>query len=61
MSSDNEFYNLVGSDRINSRQIDELVGIARGLLADGKLVQDEVEFLQKWLAANLSICDQPLI
>lgn len=55
------FYNRVGGDRISSRQVDELIGIARGVAADGVINQPEVEFLQKWLAANLSISDQPLI
>ena len=53
--------NLVGQDRITSRQIDELVGLARGVAADGTLNQAEVEFLQKWLAANMAISDQPMI
>lgn len=53
--------NRLGADRITSRQIDELIGLARGLAADGDLNQKEVEFLQKWLAANLIISDQPLI
>ena len=53
--------NRLGGDRIASRQIDELIGIARGVAADGALNQAEVEFLQKWLAANLSISDQPVI
>lgn len=53
--------NRLGGDRISSRQIDELIGIARGMAADGALNQAEVEFLQKWLAANLGISDQPLI
>jgi NAD-dependent DNA ligase len=50
-----------GSDRIASRQIDELIGLARGLIADGALNQLEVEFLQKWLVANGSVSDQPVI
>lgn len=58
---DNQFYNRVGNDRIGSRQIDELIGSARGLAADGEINQGEAEFLQKWLAANLGIMDQPLI
>lgn len=58
---DDAFYNRVGGDRITSRQIDELIGIARGLVADGQVNQAEVEFLQKWLAANVSISDQALI
>ena len=55
-----QFYNQVGNVRISSRQIDELIGIARGLTADGKINQTEIEFLQKWLAANSVISDQPV-
>jgi NAD-dependent DNA ligase len=54
-------HNILGSDRITSRQIDELVGLARGIAADGTINQAEVEFLQKWLAANMAISDQPMI
>nr|WP_314435125.1 BRCT domain-containing protein [uncultured Brevundimonas sp.] len=53
--------NKLGSDRITARQIDELVGLARGIAADGDLNQAEVEFLQKWLAANTVVSDQPVI
>lgn len=60
-SHDDAFYNRIGDDRISSRQIDELVGIARGIVADGVLNLQEVEFLQKWLAANVAISGQPLI
>ncbi|MCC2610402.1 BRCT domain-containing protein [Neorhizobium petrolearium] len=49
------------NDRISSRQIDELIGLARGLVADGMLNQQEVEFLQKWLVANGAVWDQPVI
>ncbi len=56
-----EFYNRVGGDRITSRQIDELIGLARGLVADNQINQAEVEFLQKWLAANAAVSQQPLI
>ncbi|QND51530.1 NAD-dependent DNA ligase [Phyllobacterium sp. 628] len=56
-----ELHNRLGGDRISSRQIDELIGIARGLVADEKLNQAEVEFLHKWLAANAGVSDQPLI
>lgn len=50
-----------GGDRISSRQIDELIGLARGIAADGNINVKEVEFLQKWLAANIHISDNPLI
>lgn len=58
---DNELYNQLGSDRISSRQIDELIGLSRGLVADGSVNQAEAEFLQKWLAANVGISGQPVI
>jgi NAD-dependent DNA ligase len=56
-----EFYNRVGNDRIESRQIDELIGMARGILADNEINELEVKFLQKWLAANVEISHQPVI
>ena len=58
---DDELQNKLGGDRISARQIDELIGLARGLAADGDLNKAEVEFLQKWLAANASISDHPVI
>ena len=33
---DNALLNRLGADRISSRQIDELIGIARGIAADGR-------------------------
>lgn len=56
-----ELLNRLGGDRITTRQVDELVGMARGIAADGDLNLAEVEFLQRWLAANLTISQQPLI
>lgn len=58
---DNSLLNQLGDDRITARQIDELVGLARGVAADGDINQAEVEFLQKWLAANVVVSQQPLI
>lgn len=58
---DEKLLNSYGRKRITSRQIDELNGLARGLCADGVLNQLEVEFLEKWLAANSEIAGHPLI
>ncbi|HVY84813.1 MAG TPA: BRCT domain-containing protein [Caulobacterales bacterium] len=58
---DNELHNRYGRARISSRQIDELIGISRGLAADGVINQTEVEFLQRWLEANVAISDEPVI
>lgn len=58
---DEAFLNRAGGDRISSRQIDELIGISRGIIADGQVNKAEAEFLQKWLAVNTSISGEPLI
>lgn len=57
---DNGLLNAVGSKRISARQVDELLGMARGIAADGVLNQREAEFLHKWLAANVSISNEPM-
>src|SRR3546814_16695766 len=59
--TDEDFYNRVGGERIESRQIDELIGLCRGMAADGAINRLEAEFLQKWLAANIAISSQPVI
>ncbi|GJL92532.1 BRCT domain-containing protein [Hyphococcus sp.] len=58
---DEKFYNTVGGERISDRQIDELIGLAKGIAADGAITHGEVEFLQKWLAANLHITNHPMV
>ncbi|MCB4769063.1 BRCT domain-containing protein [Ancylobacter sp. Lp-2] len=58
---DEAFLARVNGDRLTSRQIDELIGISRGLIADGQVNEAEVRFLQTWLAANLAISAEPLI
>jgi len=35
--TEEQSHNMFGQDRITSRQIDELVGLARGIAADGKI------------------------
>jgi NAD-dependent DNA ligase len=55
-----ELYNRLGRKRISSRQVDELIGLARGVCADGILNQAEVEFFEKWLAANVGVTDNPV-
>lgn len=54
-------FNRLNSDRLQSRQVDELIGLARGLIADGSINPAEVHFLENWLVSNLSVSQQPLI
>lgn len=48
-------------DRVGKRQVDELIGIARGLVADGVVNAEEARFLERWLVSNIHVTDQPLI
>ena len=54
-------YELMQRRSITDRQIDELSGLSHGLLADGKITQDEAEYLQKWFVANESAFNNPLL
>lgn len=58
---DEQHLNRLNNDRLQSRQVDELIGLARGLVADGNINNAEVEFLHSWLLNNLAISHQPLI
>lgn len=37
---------------VKARQIDELIGLIKGVLADGAICQQEIEFLLAWLSTN---------
>jgi hypothetical protein len=37
---------------VADRQIDELIGIVKGVMADGMVTQGEVEFLLRWMETN---------
>jgi NAD-dependent DNA ligase len=56
-----ELHRIYGRARLDDRQINELLGLCRGLTADGVINQAEVEFLQKWLVANTAITSNPVI
>ncbi|WP_285333805.1 hypothetical protein [Vibrio parahaemolyticus] len=45
-------FNKYNQRDIQDRQIDTLIGLSKGLIADGKVVQAEVEFLLSWLVQN---------
>lgn len=46
---------------IDDRQIDTLIGISKGLVADGKVDQVESEFLLSWLIQCRQTTDNPVI
>lgn len=47
--------------RLDDRQVTELIGIARGVLADGTLTDSEIDFIRRWLVANVGVTQNPLI
>ncbi|HEX3809789.1 MAG TPA: hypothetical protein VHW02_08800 [Rhizomicrobium sp.] len=56
-----ELHNIFNRARLDDRQVTELIGICRGLIADDTVNQAEAEFLQKWLAANAGITSNPVV
>lgn len=55
-----ELHRIYGKARLNDRQINELIGLAHGLIADGTVNQSEAAYLQKWLVANREVADNPV-
>lgn len=46
---------------IQDRQIDTLIGLSKGLTADGKVDQAEAEFLMSWLVQSRQASESPII
>ena len=50
-----------GASAVHNRQIDTLIGLCKGILADGEVKQSEVEFLHGWIIANAAeVADNPV-
>lgn len=60
MKSENEL-NRLSSPRLRVRQVDELIGLAKGVTADGVLADSELDFLVRWLVTNKEITDDPIV
>lgn len=43
--------------RLNDRKIDELIGLCKGIISDGVIVDAEVEYLMQWLDNNRDVKD----
>lgn len=44
--------------RVADRQVDEIIGLCKGVLADGQVNQSEAEFLFNWLQTNQHAADK---
>jgi NAD-dependent DNA ligase len=56
-----EIFTKFNRKNIQDRQIDTLIGLSKGLAADGKVDQKEAEFLLTWLIQNRQSSDNPII
>lgn len=52
MTTDINLITAFRNEAVTDRQIDELIGIIKGVLADGMVSQGEVEFLLSWMDTN---------
>lgn len=49
---------FISAQRVADRSTDELIGLCKGILADGIIVQEEAEYLQLWLRQNVEARSQ---
>lgn len=54
-------HRLFNRARLDDRQVNELLGLSHGIIADGKVTLEEAEYLQKWLVANTAVKDNPIV
>lgn len=54
-------YRAYSRARLDDRAVNEFLGIAHGLMADGRIDQIEAEYLRKWLTNNAPLTDNPVI
>ncbi|UTW12632.1 BRCT domain-containing protein [Marinobacterium rhizophilum] len=56
-----EIFTRFNQKNIQDRQVDTLIGLSKGLAADGKVNQAEAEFLYSWLVQNQQVSLNPII
>ncbi len=56
-----ELHRIFSRARLDDRQVNELLGLAHGIIADGVVTQQEAEYLQKWLVANAGVSNNPVV
>lgn len=47
-----------GYKRVKERTTDELIGICKGVIADGQVVEAEAKFILNWMHANPEVTDE---
>jgi NAD-dependent DNA ligase len=54
-------HRLFNRARMDHRLVNELIGLAHGIIADGAVNQAEAEYLFKWIVANAEQTDNPVL
>lgn len=52
MGEEMDIFTRFNRNHIKDRQLDTLIGLSKGITADGQVNQPEAEFLQSWLIQN---------
>lgn len=59
--TNDQYFNQLNRPRLQARVVDELIGLAKGIAADGILADRELAYLVRWLVANREITHDPLV
>jgi hypothetical protein len=54
-------HTILGSVRLSARAIDELMGLCKGIMADGALSRAEILALRRWMRENPIAANVPLV
>ena len=47
-------YKVFNADKTHDRKVDELIGVCRGVTANGSVVRAEADYLITWLESNIA-------
>jgi NAD-dependent DNA ligase len=59
--SETGLHRMFNRARMDDRLVNELIGLAHGIIADGAVNQAEAEYLFKWIVANAEQTDNPVL
>lgn len=61
MTDDARLHRLYSRARLDDREVNELIGLAHGMVAHGAITKDDVDYLHKWLVAHVAATANPVV
>jgi hypothetical protein len=61
MTDDTRLHRLFNRARLADREVNELIGLTHGIIADGMVTKDEVDYLHKWLVGHTAGAGNPVV